>query len=66
MLKKIFDSADQVAVDPVCHMRVSKVKPAGGTHVHKEVTYYFCGAGCRVAFSKEPEAYLSGKKKIDM
>ncbi|PCH79648.1 MAG: YHS domain-containing protein [Rhodospirillaceae bacterium] len=29
-------------------------------------TYYFCGPGCNRAFQKEPEAYLSGDKKIEM
>lgn len=26
----------------------------------REKTYYFCGKGCKVAFDKEPEKYLSG------
>ena len=54
------------AEDPVCHMKVDVSKPPGGTHDHQGTTYYFCGAGCRVAFSKEPEAYLSGEKRMDM
>lgn len=67
MVGKMFDMAQrEIAEDPVCHMKVDKKKPNGGTHVHKDVTYYFCGNGCRVAFSKDPESYLSGKKKIDM
>ena len=56
----------QLAEDPVCHMQVDVGKPPGGTHHYNGVTYYFCGPGCRVAFSKEPEAYLSGDKRIDM
>ncbi|MBM3945848.1 MAG: YHS domain-containing protein [SAR202 cluster bacterium] len=51
-----------MAEDPVCHMQVDKKKPGGGTFDYKNVTYYFCGPGCRVAFSKEPEEYLSGRK----
>ena len=54
------------AEDPVCHMQVDMKKPPGGTHEHGGVTYYFCGPGCRVAFSKEPEPYLSGEKRMDM
>ena len=54
------------AVDPVCSMDVNVKTPPGGTHQHGDQTYYFCGPGCRVAFSKEPEAYLSGEKKINM
>ncbi|MSP78959.1 MAG: YHS domain-containing protein [Dehalococcoidia bacterium] len=55
-----------LAEDPVCHMKVDKTKPGGGTFEHKGTMYYFCGPGCRVAFSKEPEAYLSGQRKMKM
>lgn len=54
------------AVDPVCKMDVDIETPPGGTHDHENQTYYFCGPGCRVAFSKEPEAYLSGEKSVEM
>ena len=54
------------ATDPVCDMQVDIRKPPGGTHDYDGETYYFCAPGCRVAFSKEPEAYLSGEKKIRM
>ena len=53
-------------VDPVCKMDVDVKKPSGGTHEYEGQTYYFCGPGCRVAFSKEPEAYLSGEKSMEM
>ena len=33
---------------------------------HEGTTYYFCAPGCRVAFSKEPDAYLSGDKRLEM
>jgi Cu+-exporting ATPase len=56
----------EMAEDPVCHMEVDKKKPNGGTHDHNGETYYFCGPGCRVAFTKEPDSYLSGEKKMDM
>lgn len=52
--------------DPVCHMSVDTSNPPGGTAVHHDKTYYFCGPGCRVAFEKEPGAYLSGEKSLDM
>ncbi len=54
------------ATDPVCDMQVDIRKPPGGTHDYDGETYYFCAPGCRIAFSKEPEAYLSGEKKIRM
>ena len=56
----------ETAEDPVCGMQVDVQKAPGGTHEHNGATYYFCGPGCRVAFSKEPEAYLSGEKKMEM
>ncbi len=56
----------EMAEDPVCHMQVDKKSPRGGTFDYKGNTYYLCGPGCRVAFSKEPEAYLSGGKSIKM
>ena len=56
----------ETAVDPVCKMDVDVKKPSGGTHEYGGQTYYFCGPGCRVAFSKEPEAYLSGEKSVEM
>ena len=56
----------ETAEDPVCHMQVDVSKPPGGSFEHEGTTYYFCGPGCRVAFSKEPGAYLSGDKRMDM
>ena len=47
-------------------MNVEVKKAPGGTHMFDGTIYYFCGPGCRVAFSKEPEAYLSGEKKMEM
>ena len=54
------------AVDPVCHMEVDTGRPPGGTLKHEGETYYFCGPGCNRAFQREPQAYLSGEKKMDM
>jgi len=54
------------ATDPVCHMAVDASKPPGGIAAFAGRTYYFCGPGCRVAFEREPEAYLSGEKAVDM
>lgn len=61
-----FMNKPQAAEDPVCHMQVDMKNPPGGTHDHEGDTYYFCGPGCRIAFSKEPASYLSGEKKMDM
>jgi YHS domain-containing protein len=56
----------ETAVDPVCKMNVDVKDPPGGKTEHQGQTYYFCGPGCRVAFSKDPVAYLSGKKSMEM
>jgi len=36
-------------------------KPAGGTHEHDGMTYYFCADGCRRAFEKDPDSFLALK-----
>jgi YHS domain-containing protein len=47
-------------------MLVDVTKPPGGIFEYQGTTYYFCGPGCNRAFQREPEAYLSGEKKIQM
>lgn len=54
------------AIDPVCGMSVDTSNPPGGAATHEGTVYYFCGPGCRVAFEKDPEGYLSGEKSIEM
>jgi xanthine dehydrogenase accessory factor len=44
--------------DPVCGMTVTP-GPAGYPLRHDGVTYYFCGAGCRQSFERDPAAYLT-------
>ena len=51
-----------MAVDPVCKMNVDE-KKAAATHEYKGKTYYFCAAGCKDAFSKDPEKYLDKQAK---
>jgi YHS domain-containing protein len=48
-----------MAKDPVCGMNVDENK-AAGTAVHNGKTYYFCSAGCKANFEKEPEKYIKG------
>ncbi len=45
------------AIDPVCGMTVT-IEPSSLHLDHEGVTYYFCGAGCRAAFEREPARYL--------
>jgi len=47
-----------MAKDPVCGMDVDE-KKAAATSTHDGKTYYFCAKGCKNAFDKEPEKYLS-------
>jgi YHS domain-containing protein len=47
-------------------MSVDTGNPVGGASTHAGQVYYFCGPGCRVAFEKDPEGYLSGEKSIEM
>ena len=44
--------------DPVCHMDIDPAT-AAGTSEYKGQTYYFCSRGCKKAFDKDPEKYLS-------
>ena len=45
------------AVDPVCGMTVA-ADPSSHPLEHEGVTYYFCRAGCRREFEKDPAAYV--------
>jgi YHS domain-containing protein len=51
------ESKSDVATDPVCGMTVN---PATATikSEHAGRTYYFCSAGCKAAFDKEPSKYV--------
>jgi xanthine dehydrogenase accessory factor len=53
---------DIVLLDPVCGMTVDR---AHARHLaeHDGVVYAFCSVGCRTAFIKEPDAYLSGERQ---
>ncbi len=46
------------AKDPVCGMDIDP-KTAAGKSEYKGQTYYFCSAGCKKAFDKEPEKYTA-------
>ncbi|HEY2641801.1 MAG TPA: XdhC family protein [Streptosporangiaceae bacterium] len=45
------------ATDPVCGMQVPVTSVTVAAD-HSGSTYYFCGAGCRQAFVRDPAAYL--------
>ena len=44
--------------DLVCGMEVDPKTAAGKTE-YKGQTYYFCSPGCKKAFDKDPEKYVS-------
>ena len=46
-------------IDPICQMDVDTDNPPGGQSEYNDGTYYFCAAGCKVAFDKEPEKYIT-------
>ena len=48
-----------MAIDLVCNMEVDEQNPPGGKTDYKGQTYYFCATGCKRAFEREPEKYLS-------
>ena len=48
-----------MAIDPVCKMNVDEEK-AIATSEYRGKQYYFCAVGCKKAFDKNPEDYLSG------
>ena len=47
-----------MAIDPVCGMDVDE-KGAAGQSEYKGQTYYFCALGCKKAFDKEPDKFVS-------
>ena len=49
-------SASAEAVDPVCGMTAT-AGTSGRPLEHEGVTYYFCSAGCRSAFEKDPGSF---------
>ncbi len=49
-----------MAIDPVCKMDIDE-KTAVATSDYKGKKYYFCAAGCKVSFDKDPKQYLAAK-----
>ena len=43
--------------DPVCHMMVDEKKAKFKSNYMKK-TYYFCSAGCKANFDKNPGKYI--------
>ncbi|ABK14692.1 MAG: YHS domain-containing protein [Methanothrix sp.] len=47
-----------MAIDPVCKMEVDE-GTAKFVSEYRGRRYYFCSPGCKKAFDKDPEKYLS-------
>ena len=51
------------ATDPICLMQVDTANPNGGRSEYEGQTYYFCAPGCRIAFERAPEGWVSGRNR---
>ena len=51
-------SKDAPLVCPVSGEKIASVDQAAGKSVYKGKTYYFCCAGCKPKFDKNPEKYI--------
>jgi len=47
--------------DLVCDMDVDP-ETAAASYEHQGQMYYFCAPGCKHAFAKDPEKYISGHR----
>ena len=53
------------ATDPVCGMTVN-TRTAEYRSFHGDQTYYFCSAGCKERFDKDPDKYLARDQGEDV
>jgi YHS domain-containing protein len=51
--------------DLVCGMTIDP-QTAAATSEYKGQTYYFCARGCKVAFDRDPEKYISGQEEAQI
>ena len=57
------DMTDEAtAIDPVCHMTVGTAT-AEYRSFHNGKAYYFCSAGCKVSFDKDPGKFIGASAK---
>ena len=60
--ERFTEGGEQMAIDPVCNMKVDE-KKAAATSEYKGKKYYFCSVACKKAFDEKPEKYLVEKSK---
>jgi YHS domain-containing protein len=61
MLGGEMESKPRSAIDPVCGMSVD-TDTAEYRSIQKGDTYYFCSAGCKAAFDRDPDKYMRDKE----
>ena len=54
--------SNKTAIDPVCAMTVDTTN-AKFSSVHNNKTYYFCSAGCKATFDKDPQQFADAGVK---
>lgn len=59
-IRIVQEGGNEMAKDLVCGMDVDE-KTAPAKSEYKGQTYYFCAPGCKRAFDRDPERYLSGQ-----
>lgn len=52
------DSEDEMVMDLVCGMKISK-EEAKFSSEHNDKKYYFCSPGCKAQFDNDPEKYAN-------
>jgi len=50
-------------VCPVTGNKIAAIKAAAGHETYKGKTYYFCCAGCKPKFDKNPDQYIKNAAK---
>lgn len=56
------ESKEQLVRDPVCGMWIEPEDAADET-LYKDKIFYFCAQGCKIAFEREPEKFISENQK---
>ena len=51
-----------ISIDPICKMKVEE-STCKIISEYKGKKYYFCALGCKKAFDKNPEKYVSSDNK---
>lgn len=52
-----------MAIDPVCGMQVSEQDAPDSTHFEQK-PYYFCSAGCKAEFERDPRRFVDTEGNI--